>query len=660
MFSGRIAVLCLTIPLAAGAQQVAHDTARVASVVVTATRSPLAIERAPASVTVLTGAQLRSEGITTVVEALQQVPGLSLAQAGSYGSAASLFVRGGESKFTKVLIDGVPVNDAGGAFDFSTISTDDIDRIEIVRGPASVLYGSDAVAGVVQLFTRRGTSGNHGVLSARGGGYGSSDLQGSVRGARPLFDYSVGAAHHATSGFQAFNSNYRLDDANASLGFARNAADARLSLRYDDAAVHFPTDGSGLVVDSNAVRRDDRLSIGLDAGYRLAPAAEVRLALASHGVHGTTDDQPDSPGDTTGYYYTTNERSWRRGADLRLNLDLPRSTRLTLGGAMERERLETGTASNFGDTPDTSYARRTAGLYAQLLLAPAAQYTITLGTRWEHNQRFGDYATWRAAGSYQVLAGTHLHASAGTAFREPTFVENYGCCGFVQGNPGLSPEHSFSVDAGVEQALAAWGTVGAAVFANSFRDLIDYTPATGAPNYVNIARTRTRGVELDGRATLPAGMHADAAFTYLDARVVDPGIGTASASQFAADARLLRRPMHTFDAGLGVRRARAGADVRVLHVGTREDSYFAPDYSSSRVTLPAYTRTDVSGDVTIAQAASGRGAMVATLRVENAFDVRYSEIAGFNSDFSQGPEALTQTGYRAPGRRILGGLRLTF
>ena len=152
----RIPLLTLATLAMAGtlrAQQAAPDTARLDRVEVTATRSPLPAHRTPSSVTVVTGEQLRSEGITTVADALRTVPGLSIVQTGSYGGATSLFIRGGESKYAKILVDGVPINDAGGAFDLSTLSTDNLDRIEIVRGPASVLYGSDAVAGVVQLFT---------------------------------------------------------------------------------------------------------------------------------------------------------------------------------------------------------------------------------------------------------------------------------------------------------------------------------------------------------------------------------------------------------------------------------------------------------------------------------------------------------------------------
>lgn len=652
----------LMLPLASEAQDTARDTARATPVVVTATRSALARERVPASVSVLTGEELRRAGIVSVAEALRRVPGIAVAQGGSYGAATSLFVRGGESKFTKVLIDGVPVNDAGGAFDFASLSTDNVERIEIVRGPSSVLYGSDAVAGVVQIFTRRGTSGSHASLSARGGGFASSDVTASVRGAAMrgagAFDWSLGAARHRTDGFQPFNGGFADDGGSVLVRAATGRFDAALSARYTDLAFHFPTDGSGMVVDSNAVHREDRLAVGLDASLRLGAAATLRAMLASHDVHGVTDDQPDSPGDDEGYYYSTGDRTRRRSGDLRLELALPRSTKLTIGGQTEREWQASATTSNFGPN-GFSARRRTSGVYGELLLAPDDPYTVTAGARYEHNERFGDFVTWRAAASARAATGSRLHASVGTAFREPTFLENYGS-DFVIGNPALRPEHAFSVDAGVEQALGAWGSVGATWFANSFRDLIDYEYSATEPNYFNLARTKASGVELEGRATLPAGFRADASFTYLDARVVDPGASTDVTAQFAPSSRLLRRPMHTVDAGLGYHRARGGVELRARRVGVREDSYYAPDFTVQRVTLPAYVRADLSGELSLLPA-SARGSVAATLRVENLFDERYTDVAGFNYDFSRTDEAsLRQTGYRAPGRRALVGVRLEY
>ena len=657
-----IAASLIGLPALVHAQGTSRDTVRAAPVVVTATRTPLALERVPASVSIVTGEQLRAEGISTVADALRQVPGVALAQAASYGTATSLFIRGGESKFTKVLIDGVPVNEAGGAFDFSTLTTDNVERIEIVRGPSSVLYGSDAVAGVVQIFTRRGSRGVHADLAARGGGFGTSDAEASARGAvvsgSSLVDWSLGAARHRTEGYQLFNSGFTNGSMSGLLRAAQGPSDLALSLRYNDVALHFPTDGSGQVVDSNAVHREDRLAVGLDADLRLTSVVMLRAMLASNDVHGVTEDQPDSPGDTQGYYYATGDRTRRRSGDVRLEIALPDAAQVTLGGRVERERQESATTSNFGDNGFVA-ARRTTGAYAQLLLQPGDRYTATVGARYEHNERFGDFVTWRAAASNRIGLGTRVHASAGTAFREPTFLENFGS-DFVIGNPDLRPEHSFSVDAGIEQSLGERMTLGATWFANSFRDLIDYVYSATEPNYFNLARTRTSGVELEARAELPAGFHADAAFTYLDARVADPGASTASTSLFAPNARLLRRPMHTLDAGIGIRTGHGAFDLRAHRVGQRDDVFFAPDFSSSRVSLPAYTRVDLSGDAPLTPSRI-RGAAALTLRVENLFDARYTEVAGVNYDFAQtDPSSLRATGYRAAPRRALIGLRLSY
>jgi vitamin B12 transporter len=654
-----VASLALTaLADAALAQQIASDTARIAPVEVTATRSPLRADRTPSSVTVVTGERLRSAGITTVADALRTVPGLSVAQTGSYGGAASLFIRGGESKYAKILVDGVSVNEAGGAYDLSTLSTDNLDRIEIVRGPASVLYGSDAMAGVIQLFTRRGAGTAHGDVAARGGGFGTSDVDASVRGGDARLSYSLGAASHATDGFLPFNSRFRQGVGSALLGATLGAFDANLSARFTDRELHYPTNGSGEVVDSNAVRRDDHLVVGLDAGYRVSSIITVRAALASHDVHGVTDDQPDSPGDV-GYAFTTAERSRRRSGDVRVALALPADTRLTFGAQVERKWQESATRSNFGDDMPAPATRRSTGGYAQLLVAPVDGATIALGGRYEHNEQFGEFWTYRGAASTRVIGGTRLRVSVGTAFREPTFLETEGS-GFVIGNRALRPEHAFSVDAGIEHAVGP-ATIGATWFANSFRDLIDYKYSPTDPNYFNVARTRASGLELEGRLELPSGVHADAAFTHLSTRVVDPGTSTEATATFAPGSRLLRRPARTLDAGAGYR-ARPGAiEVRALRVGSREDVYFPPDFApAQRVSLAPYTRVDLSGEARLVPLRQD-GGVTLTLRVENLFDRRYTDAAGYNYDFARTDDASIQlTGYRGAARRLLTGLRVSF
>lgn len=652
-----VTALAALLPTLLAAQTERRDTARVAPVVVTATRTALARDRSPASVTVLTGERLRAQGITTLADALRQVPGLTVVRSGGTGAVTSLFTRGSESRHTKVLLDGIPVNEAGGAIDLSTLSTDDLDRIEIVRGPASVLYGSDAMAGVVQLFTRTGRGPARLETAARGGGFGSYDADAALGGGDGRLDFGVAGARHATDGIQLFNSGYRQNVASMHAGMRGRAGDVRATLRYTDNEFHFPTNGSGQVVDSNAVRRDGRIAAALEAGYLLLPAAELRLSLASHDVHAATDDRPDSPGDTAGYYYATGDRSRRRSGDLRLTLALPASVQLALGAQVEREWQASETQSNFGNAGFTA-RRRNTGLYGQLLLAPAEPYTLALGTRYDHNERFGDFLTYRAAASARLAEATRLRASVGTAFREPTFLENYGGA-YVIGNPALSPEHALSADVGVEQDVGTRLVLGATYFANSFRDLIDYRFSTSEPNFFNVARTRATGAELELRATLGAGLHADAAFTYLDARVAEPGTSRRSTAVFAPGARLLRRPLHSLDAGLAYRAAAGRLELRVHRAGTREDVYYAPDFSATRVTLPSYLRADLSGEASLGGRATGLPALTATVRVENVLDARYTEAAGFNFDFARtDAAALGQTGYRAMPRRVLVGLRV--
>src|SRR5437762_494955 len=173
-----ITILALAAFAGANAFGQAQDTARLGTVVVSSTKVPQPASTLSQAVTVISGDDLRARGVTRVSDALREVPGASLVQSGSFGAITSLFLRGGESRYTKVLIDGVPVNSAGGSFDFSHLTTDNIDRIEIVRGPASVLYGADAATGIVEIFTRSGADQSRTSVGVRGGTYHSVDFDG--------------------------------------------------------------------------------------------------------------------------------------------------------------------------------------------------------------------------------------------------------------------------------------------------------------------------------------------------------------------------------------------------------------------------------------------------------------------------------------------------
>src|SRR5574341_990940 len=275
--------LCLTLSLATlgtspgWAQQ--PDTVTLTPIVVTATRVPLARDAVPAAVTVLSGADLRARGLTTVLEALRSVPAAQVVQTGSFGGQTSLFLRGGESDYVKVLLDGVPLNEPGGAFDFAHLTLDNVDRIEIVRGPASVLYGSDAVTGVVQIFTRRGAAGGASqLLGFEAGRYGTlrgrSEL--SAVTARGAAGATLGGSWLATDGLYPANSGYRNGVVSGRLRLTPDAAsDAAVSIRYGDDVFHNPTNCFEQPTDTNKRQSGRGTTVGLDAGRFVTPRFEA-------------------------------------------------------------------------------------------------------------------------------------------------------------------------------------------------------------------------------------------------------------------------------------------------------------------------------------------------------------------------------------------------
>ena len=289
----RLAVITLAaaLPHSRSLAQVATDTATIEKVVVTATRNPLAIGDLPASVTVLQGADLRARGVTSVSDALREVPGVAVVRSGSFMGVTSVFTRGGQSTYTKVLIDGVPMNQPGGFFDWATLSTDNIERIEVVRGPSSVVWGSDAVTGVVNIITRSGRGGPRMMASARAGSFGTIDGEAQVSSSTTAATYSVGLAHHHTNGIYDFN------NANGSTVFSGRAdaaintkTDGSFSVRFSDNVAHYPTNGSGVPVDSNAFSNASQLALNGRIRRLLTSKLSVQASVAASAHDGGTDD----------------------------------------------------------------------------------------------------------------------------------------------------------------------------------------------------------------------------------------------------------------------------------------------------------------------------------------------------------------------------------
>jgi vitamin B12 transporter len=646
-----LAAPLVLLPRALRAQDSRRDTLRLDPVVTTATRTPVTRSRAPVAVTVLTGDELRAQGIVRVTDALQRVPGAAIARTGAFGATTTLFLRGGERDYVKVLVDGVPVNDAGGDFDFASLTTDDVERIEVQRGPGSVVYGSDAVTGVIQIFTRRGGR-DRASLDARAGSYGTREASADAAGSVGALSWSAGGATRRTDGILAFNNQYRNDALTALLRLAPTATtDVQLTSRWTGSTYHFPTDFSGAVTDSNQYTRERRLSTGLDAGWRVAPPLEARLLLSDSRSRRVSDNAPDSPGDTTDFYSRDDADRYRRGADARLNLNLPGASVATVGAAYEAEGETSHGTSAFGTAPlpptDFHEHRVNRAGYAQLVASAADAATLTLGGRYDDNGSFGIFRTGRAALSVALPLGIRARLAAGNAFKEPAFSEQFSTA-FTFGNRELRPERTRSYEGALEGSFARDAiTLGATYFSQRFDDLVQYRPtapsdAPDMPNYFNIASAKAAGVEVELRTPPVASLSASAQYSYVDTRVLEAGFG-ASGTFVAGDA-LLRRPTRTASATLTYAPPRRGSlSATLSHVGSRSDRDFV-SFPARTVSLPAYTTLDLGGSLDLGLR-SPAPSIALTARLENALARRYQSVYGYDS-----PRAVVLVGARVTSR----------
>ena len=635
MRSTIVLTAALALPTVARAQQPA-DTVELAPVVITPSRRPTGLGRVTQATTVITGDELRARGIAFVADALRDVPGATVVPAGSLGGVTSLFLRGGNSNYVKVLVDGVPVNQAGGAYDFADLTTSNVDRIEIVRGPASVVYGSDAVTGVVQIFTRHGGPAG-GSLTTEAGTFGTTLVDATAVTGGKRLAASGGFQRLASDGTYPFNSHYRNATADARIDLTPDPrTDAALTARLTDRTYRFPTDGSGAATDSNQVTNGTQVTLGLDAGRRISRVVEGRVALALHTSRDAFDDQPDGPGDTTGFAFSSARRStaWRRAVDARIIATPRNGLSLTAGAQLEGEHeQQTGsTSSNFGFAPSTdadsfTRSRATRAAYLQLAAGLTQGAALDAGVRLDDNSAFGTFVTGRGGLSVH-LSNTRLRVSAGNAFKAPTFAETFAASPFEVGNPALRPERSVSWDAGVEQLLPGRRvSLSATWFDQRFRNLIQYTPADpGEPTYANLAAASARGLELGTRLWWGTGS-LSAEYTFLRTRVTDAGVGTSPV--FQVDASLIRRPAHSARLGVELRpAARVRAFANLVITGRRDDVDFRP-FPAERVTLPTVATLELAGDADLIQAHGGHPGVGLRLRVENLLDRAYETIVGF-------------------------------
>ena len=637
-----------------GAIEARHDLvlspAPVAErVVVSATRGEATLSTLGASVDVLEKGAIDDRAAPSLLPLLQDVPGVSTARSGQTGQQGSVFIRGGESRYARVLVDGVPVNQPGGGYDFGTALPFELERVEILRGAASSLYGTDALAGVVSLETRRARPGESPSLRAEGEG-GSFDWQrflGATSGVRGAFDWNVGAQRLTTdneapqSAFEqtaaALSAGLKLDDRTL----------ARAVVRFDVSAVGTPgPTGFGppdqdasferedLVLSATLRRAQARFSQQLSLGYSstdqlsLNPADSGCYVPEWEGQQGAfpTCDFPNPAG--------FQNQTDRLAAGYQADVSLGDRQLLTAGAEVEHETGALGNRSQALLRPE----RTNFGLYLQDRVLLGTRAYLTLGGRVETNGSYGTHVVPRMALAVRVREGedaTTLRTSAGMGIKEPSFLESYGESFFAQGNPDLDPERSTTFDLGIEQRLfTSRLRVSLTAFHNDFRDQIAYTVVdftTFQGTYVNLAHTRARGIEAALETRPVPQLQILGQYTYLDGEILE------SPSDFdpvyAVGQPLLRRPKHQGSLGAQLSFPRWSAGVTLALVGERADSDFA---GLGLMTNPGYARLDARLRVRLL------GPLEAYVVGDNLLDEAYMEALG----------------YPALGRAVRGGLRL--
>lgn len=643
------AVVVLLAPSASLRAQDSPDTTALSPVIVTAVRVPTAATVSNASTTVVTGAELRAHGAVTLVDALRTVPGIMLGQAAGPGSQASLFLRGGNSNFAKVLVDGVPLNTPGGALDIATLTTDNIDRIEILRGPASMQYGSDAMTGVVQVFTRREPGTNVAASVAdrdrqydlSAGTATSRQIGGSAR-----LRTSLGGGVHRGNGFLPFNNQHRNATGNALAAIAGARGEATLTAAWGDARYHYPTTGGGTPTDSNAFTGSSRLTSGATGTWHMSERLTARAQLARADTRSISDDQPDGPGDTLGFYSRSHGRAMRESANFQLAATLPATITTLIGAAVEGQRMQSRGWSRFQRYPAQGSSfdetRTNRAVYAQLS-AGRAHLTGDVGARRERLANGRMVNTGRIALASEVVPGTVIRASLGTAFKEPAFDEMFNGP-FSVGARDLRPERSRSREIGAESRFAAGRVMlGATLFDQRFSDLVQYRiidhsvdPLT--PDYYNIVAARSHGLELEGRLAPVAPLAVHGSWSFLATEVTNEGNGGFGA--IANGKPLLRRPRRIAAADAILTTRRATLSTRVDRIGARDDYDYG--FPGGRVRLAPYTLVAAAAELPLARSHGDSWGISLTARGENLTNRSYQNVFGFAT----------------PGRVLFLGLRL--
>jgi len=590
------------------------NTNRLTEVVVTSTRIPSETENTPTAVTVLQGDELEQRQVRTVAEALREVPGVHVVQQGQPGGVTSVFLRGGNSKHTLVLIDGVRVNNGfDSLFDFGNLPMDNVERIEVLRGPQSTLYGSEALGGVINIITRRGADKPNGCVQFEGGSYDSFRPRASFAATYGKLSLSGGATYFSSDN-DRLNSAVRQRDVNGSLRYQLlERMDVAVSGWYR--ASH--TGSAGLDSlwgnDPNDFLNDENAALITTFHAQPCEPWDARLTLSHQHDRKFWSGPPNIPGGDYTYAWTTTDRDQIDFQNLFVITD---QHKLVAGISFDNihanrvhDEFTWWSGPSSGTINPTIQSFAGYGLYEW---TPTERATVSAGVRMDSYNTFGAETTWRIGTRYTVSqTETILRANLGTGFRAPGADDLYFP---VYGNPNLQPERSLGWDAGFEQPILDNKLrFGANYFQNEYENLIQYTVTnwfTWAGTMMNVQQAQTIGVESFITWTPVPELLVRGSYTWLP-----------TAEDQTTNERLLRRPRHAGELLLNWRfLQRFNATGRLQLVGDRHD--YDP-VTSERIKDGAYARLDLGLSYDVCKHFTVFG------RIENVTDEQYYEAAGY-------------------------------
>jgi vitamin B12 transporter len=608
------------------------------TVVVSATRTPAPGEAAGADVDTLSNEQLTAQQPLAADDAVRFLPGAVVNTSGQRGGLSSLFVRGGESTYNKVIVDGVAVDNPGETFDFGTLPLAEADRVEFVRGAQSTLYGSDAMTSVVQVWTRTGsTPVPEFRFGADGGNFGTANGYASLAGAHERFDYNLFGDQVNSNGL-GVNDAYSdsLEGANVGTTVTDHSA-LRMRVRHSNSQTGLPGEwnfnGAPLLAPDSTESAHLNNILGSVELAVAAPSGWQQRFTGFDSLYRYTDSNLNPPADSYDSYadlYSTriNRVGFEYQGDYSERAFARIGAHTTFGYRIENEN---GVVSDLNSPPPASGQRLDQNAYVQQQFT-VRRLSVIAGGRFVHSSTYGNTGVPRVALTLlalrggELFSGTRLRFSYATGFMEPALYETFGYSAYgYAANRGLLPERTRAFEAGFEQKLFAgrWA-LKATYFNNLFHDQIEAIPNhSGVYQFFNLDQSFAQGAEVELQGRISSKLSLTTAYTYTSTQILDsPQCTPASPCEFpyAPGDPLLRRPKHSATTMFSYLGTRWGANLEGSFVGRRPDS----DFDGFNIDHAAgYVRADLGGWYAIHRR------VTAYANVANALDRRYNEVLGY-------------------------------